>query len=126
MQLLIRRSQDETTFLRLPIFKLWAKFDCTPEESVLITKYQVANNLLTLGKPGEVKRAGIRAVIFAVIFTVGLIILANYLGYVIAPFALPQIAITIWLISFIFSWFFIYHQIRESIRIDDIAVLYKL
>ena len=41
MQLLIQRGQGKTIVLRLPNFKLWAKFELTPEEAALINKYQV-------------------------------------------------------------------------------------
>jgi len=35
MQLLIQRGQGKTIVLRRPNFKLWAKFELTPEEAAL-------------------------------------------------------------------------------------------
>ncbi|HJW31601.1 MAG TPA: hypothetical protein VJ508_20390, partial [Saprospiraceae bacterium] len=78
MQLLIQRSQRVTAFLRRPIFKLWVKFEVTPEEAGLINQYQVENMILTEGGlAGQLK-------IFLMNMAGGQLRLAFYLAVVIA------------------------------------------
>src|SRR5205823_8519180 len=57
MQLLIQRGQGKTIVLRRPNFKLWAKFELTPEEAALINKYQVHDHVLVEGIPGQLRKA---------------------------------------------------------------------
>lgn len=48
MQLLLQRRQGKN-WIGLSIFKLWAKFDLTGEETALIEKYQVQGYILSEG-----------------------------------------------------------------------------
>ena len=49
MQLLIQRGQRKSLILRQPLFNLWVKFECLPEEAALINQYHVKNMILTEG-----------------------------------------------------------------------------
>jgi hypothetical protein len=115
MQLLIQRGQRKTLLLRRPLFKLWVKFECLPEEAALINKYQVYNMILTEGglagqfklylkqiAGGEFRLALFLAVLPAV-FTY---VITNQILY----------ALGVWFIGV----FLIYPQIREQVRVYDV------
>jgi hypothetical protein len=107
-------------FLDRPFFKLWAKFECTPEENDLINKYQVSEWLLSEGKPGELKRAAIKAGILTIILAVALFLISIMFGLISFLQMIVQGGILIGAIIFFVCWSLIYHQIREQIRINDI------
>ena len=109
MQLLIQRGQGKTILLRLPNFKLWAKFELTPEEAALINKYQVHDHILVEGIPGQLRKA---------------MIISGVLGFFVYGLFAPQAgfgdAILILFSVFAVGSFVIYHNIREQIRVRDI------
>src|SRR5438094_5446272 len=109
MQLLIQRGQGKTIVLRRPNFKLWAKFELTPEEAALINKYQVHDHVLVEGIPGQLRKA---------------MIISGVLGVFVWGLFAPQAgfgdAILILLSVFAVGSFVIYHNIREQIRVRDI------
>lgn len=117
MQLLIQRGQRVTAFLRRPIFKLWVKFEVTPEEAGLINQYQVENMILTEGGlAGQLK-------IFLMNMAGGQLRLAFYLAVVIALiYWTVTSSLATALLVLIFGTFFIYSQIREQVKVHDILV----
>src|SRR3954447_11871760 len=48
MQMTLRHAQGRTLFRR-PFFTLWTRFDLTPEESQLISRYRMADAVLSEG-----------------------------------------------------------------------------
>lgn len=100
MQVIIQRGQGKTRVLQKPLFKLWVKFELTPEEAALISEYHVGNMVLSEGvlegqfifflkvfAGGEFKLAAYLAVLPAVlIFSLGATILIAFLLWAIAAY----------------------------------------
>src|SRR5215210_3449510 len=78
MRLLLRRSVQEHKLLRWRTeFVLWARFELTNEELILVRRYDMANGYLTIeGSWRDLRRAGLYAflpaLILAYLFGAGL------------------------------------------------------
>jgi hypothetical protein len=109
MRLLLRRSVREHKLLRWRTeFVLWARFELTDEERILVRKYDMAKGYLTIeGSWQDVRRAGLYA-FFPALFVAYLLAtsLATYFLVLFGSYA-------------IITWV-IYEQIREAIKILDI------
>ncbi len=108
MQLLLQRRQGKN-WIGLSIFKLWAKFDLTSEETALIEKYQVQGYVLS---EGNFRRDFLKALLWTIPIALILIpitipLMGSFVGPRLAPFLFLLI---LWLL---------YNQIREQIKISD-------
>jgi hypothetical protein len=102
MQLLIQRGQGKSKLLKLPVFKLWARFEITADEAKLIDKYHVRGYTLVEGDPKEFKRA---------------MLIAGVIAFIVFGMTMqPQY----FLLTFAVGTFLIYHQIREQVQVGDI------
>ena len=126
MNLAFRRSQKKTMWGYYR-FELQARFDLTNDERQLVSKYSVENRILSEGDPlRDLKRAAWWAAAGALIVMV-IDYVAPFVTLYVAPFVplgglrLTGLASTILLglISFLALTWFIYHQLREEIRIQD-------
>ena len=109
MRLLLRRSVQEHKLLRWRTeFVLWARFELTDEERILVRKYDMEKGYLTIeGSWRDFRRALLYAFLPALIIT--FILGSGFARYFLVLFV--SYAIITWVI---------YEQIREANKILDI------
>jgi hypothetical protein len=95
-------------------YRLWVKFEVTPEERSLIIKYAVQRTILWRGR---VIRDFARAVLWG---TIPALIISGFLDSHLERGAWPGLIIVIPLIVWNFIVWVIYHQIREEVRVADV------
>ena len=114
MQLLIQRGQRTTAILNNNRFTLWAKYELTQNEVELVRKYDIYDTILVEGKPRELRRAAIWAIIPT------FIILMLFTLALPAEFHQPQSIIAVALLVYPLSVFLIYNQIRQLVKVSDL------
>jgi len=109
MRLLLRRSVQEHKLLRWRTeFVLWARFELTGGERMLVRKYDMEKGYLTIeGSWRDLRRAGLYAFLPALI--IASLFGASFAWYFLVLFG--SYAIIAWII---------YEQIREAIKMADI------
>jgi hypothetical protein len=95
-------------------YKLWVKFEVTPEERSLIARYAVNRTILWRGRA---LRDFARALLWG---TIPALIISGFLVDHLERRAWPGLAILIPLIVWNFIVWVIYHQIREEVRVSDV------
>jgi hypothetical protein len=95
-------------------FRLWVKFEVTPEERSLITKYAVNRTILWRGR---ILRDFVRAVLWG---TLPALIISAFIVSDLERNAWPGLPIVIPLIVWSGLVYLIYHQIREEVRVADV------
>jgi hypothetical protein len=112
MQLLLRRRIHTPSINLKSKFILWAKFEVSPEEEQLLTRYKASFGYLTIEQSRhDLWRAFFIAL--GIAFVVALV-LEGVPGRI--PLAIAIISV---FVTFGLAWYIIYEQLREAIRISD-------
>jgi len=130
MELFLQRSQKER--VRRPGFELWAKFDLSPDEKLLMNKYQPQSALLSEDEPESRARKWRRSVITGAALAVIMCLIIAYLNlyrpalYGLNPFLNiePIVSIPMWIGMLFIGWYaftsWVFTHIREDIIVADI------
>jgi hypothetical protein len=97
-------------------YKLWVKFEVTPEERSLITKYAVNRTILWRGRT---LRDFVRAVLWG---TLPALIISAVIVADLERNTWPGLPIVIPIVVWSALIYLIYHQIREEVRVSDVLV----
>jgi hypothetical protein len=113
MRLLLTRSTHKDRYLPWRLnFVLWARFDLTNEERMLVRRFDMERGYLTVeGSGHDLRTAALYAVIPAVLLTY---ILENMISPDVITYFLLLIVVYV-----VVTWLF-YEQIREAIKMYDI------
>jgi len=130
MELFLQRSQKER--VRRPRFELWAKFDLSPDEKLLMNKYQPHSALLSEDEPESRARKWRRSVITGAILSSVMCLVIAYLDVYrpalggLNPFLniQPIGSIPMWIGMLFIGWYvftsWVFTHIREDIIVADI------
>src|ERR1700757_701907 len=95
-------------------YRLWVKFEVTPEERSLIHKYSVHRTILWRGR---ILWDFVRAVLWG---TVPALFLSGVIAADLTRNAWPGLPIVIPIVVWSFTVYVLYHQIREEVRVADV------
>jgi hypothetical protein len=130
MELFLQRSQKER--VSRPRFELWAKFDLSPDEKLLMNKYQPQSALLSEDEPESRARKWRRSVITGGALAVIMCLVIAYLNIYrpalsgLNPFLNiePIGSVPTWIGMLFLGWYvfttWVFAHIREDIIVADI------